>query len=35
MRGLYDAEYAAQRYKSILDAKSPVTGEDNMEAAKQ
>ncbi len=32
MRALYDAEYAAQRYKSLLDTKEPITGE---EATKQ
>jgi translocation and assembly module TamB len=35
LRGLYDAEYAAQRYKSVLDAKPTVTGEKEIEAVKQ
>jgi translocation and assembly module TamB len=35
LRGLYDAEYAAQRYKSVLDAKPIVTGEKEIEAVKQ
>jgi translocation and assembly module TamB len=34
MRALYDAEYAAQRYKSIIDAQPPFTGEEDTAAAK-